>query len=68
MTMYTDEARLIKTKKCVKCNRSFQFKKSTKFSKNCYTAEAVAIIKELKIKRENEKLTKFINSNTNSLN
>ncbi len=42
--------RIIKTKKCWKCNHSFTFKNSTKFSKICTTKGAIVIIKELKTK------------------
>ena len=50
----------IKTKKCWKCNKSFQFKNSTKFSKNCSQSEAIAIIKHLKEKIEEQNLSKYI--------
>lgn len=50
----------IKTKKCIGCHRSFQFHKSTKFSKNCSTEGAILILKELKKRREGEDLTKFM--------
>jgi len=33
--------RVIKTKKCWKCNHSFSFKNSTKFSKKCTTKGAI---------------------------
>ena len=52
--------RIIKTKKCWKCNRSFQFKNSDKFSKVCSMEIAVAIIKQLKNKAEEKPLPKFI--------
>ncbi|MBY8983514.1 MAG: DUF1922 domain-containing protein [Candidatus Lokiarchaeota archaeon] len=42
--------RVIKTKKCWKCNRSFSFKNAAKFTKICTTQGAIAIIKELKTK------------------
>ena len=58
MWHYTN--RIIKTKKCVKCNRSFQFQKSTKFSKKCSIKGAIAILKELKNKMEKENLSKYI--------
>jgi len=41
-------ARLIRTKKCWKCNRSFLIKNSLKFSRTCSTKNAITIIKELK--------------------
>ncbi|MFX1461246.1 MAG: hypothetical protein ACFFBT_17510 [Promethearchaeota archaeon] len=50
--------KLIKTKKCWKCNRSFQFKKSTKFSKKCTLSQATKIIKHLKEKVESQSLIK----------
>jgi len=52
--------RFIKTKKCWKCNRSFQFKNSDKFSKVCTTETAIAIIKQLKNKPEEDRLSNFI--------
>jgi len=57
--------RFIKMKKCVKCNKSFQFQKSTKFSKNCSMEVAIAILKELKAKMQNGDLSKFINMGFN---
>lgn len=42
--------KIIKVKKCWKCNRSFTFKPSTKFSKEVTPAQAVKIIKYLKEK------------------
>jgi len=51
----------LKTKKCWKCNRSFQFKNSTKFTKLCTLKEAISIVKTLKKKGENESLIKYIN-------
>lgn len=62
MWHYTN--RFIKTKKCVKCNRSFQFQKSTKFSKQCSMEGAIAILKELKSKMEKENLSKYIYMST----
>ena len=60
--------RHIKTKKCVHCNKSFQFQKATKFSKICNLNQAIAIVKELKNKMQNEPLSKYINKeNTFSL-
>ncbi|MHA1491635.1 MAG: DUF1922 domain-containing protein [Promethearchaeota archaeon] len=53
--------RIIKTKKCWKCNRTFQFKKSKKFSKNCSLQEAIKIAKLLKkSKKEELNLLQFI--------
>ncbi|MFX0103959.1 MAG: DUF1922 domain-containing protein [Candidatus Hodarchaeota archaeon] len=40
--------RIIKSKKCWKCNHSFNFKNSTKFSKICSVKDAIIIIKDLK--------------------
>lgn len=45
----------IKQKKCWKCNKSFKFKNSSKFSKECTTREAIEIIKALKEKETKEK-------------
>lgn len=45
----------IKTKKCWRCNRSFQVKNSLKFSKMCSGVEAIAIMKELKVKNRDFK-------------
>ncbi|MHA2007944.1 MAG: hypothetical protein ACXABO_06280 [Promethearchaeota archaeon] len=44
--------RIIKIKKCWKCNHSFSFKNSTKFSKVCSIQGATVIIKQLKAKAE----------------
>ena len=38
----------IKSKKCIFCNKTFQFKHSRKFKQKCTDLEAVAIIKYLK--------------------
>lgn len=53
--------KIIKTKKCWKCNRSFLFKNSTKFSKMATFQGAIKIIKELKMKGEKESLFQFLN-------
>ena len=53
--------KIIKTKKCWKCNHSFQFKNSTKFSKVCSAQTAIEIIKELKRKVEDDSLTRDYN-------
>lgn len=50
---------IIKTKKCLKCNRSFQVQKSYKFTKKCTTEESIAIVKNLKKNMENEDLAKY---------
>ncbi|MHA1436490.1 MAG: hypothetical protein ACTSPD_02840 [Promethearchaeota archaeon] len=49
--------KVIKIKKCWKCNRSFQFQKSTKFSRQCTLKEAIALLKKLKEKIRNENFT-----------
>ena len=61
MWYYTN--RSIKSKKCLKCNRSFQVQKSYKFSKKCTIEESIAMLKELKKKMENEDLSKYTNKN-----
>ena len=53
--------KILKTKKCWKCNRSFQFKNSTKFSRTVTLQGAIKIIKDLKMKREKESLLKYLN-------
>ncbi|NVM44136.1 MAG: DUF1922 domain-containing protein [Candidatus Lokiarchaeota archaeon] len=53
--------KIIKTKKCWKCHRSFQFKNSTKFSRTVTLHRAIKIIKDLKMKGEKESLFKFLN-------
>ncbi len=65
MWHYTN--RFIKTKKCVKCNRSFQFQKSTKFSKQCSIEDAISILKEFKKRMHNEDLSKYISSDISQL-
>jgi len=57
---WTYSNKILKTKKCWKCNRSFQFKNSTKFSKKVTLQGAIKIIKDLKMKRETESLFKFL--------
>ncbi|MFX1329414.1 MAG: DUF1922 domain-containing protein [Promethearchaeota archaeon] len=42
--------RIIKSKKCWKCNKSFLFKNSNKFSKLCSLNDAIYTIKTLKRK------------------
>jgi len=51
--------KIIKSKKCWKCNRTFQFKNATKISRNCSINEAISIIKQLKGKREMESFSTF---------
>ncbi|MFW9999024.1 MAG: DUF1922 domain-containing protein [Candidatus Hodarchaeota archaeon] len=40
--------RVIKSKKCWKCNHSFSFKNSMKFTKVCSIKGAISIVKKLK--------------------
>ena len=51
----------IKRKRCIRCFRSFQFSKSTKFSKKCSLHDAIEVLKQLKMKEESEGLSGFIN-------
>jgi hypothetical protein len=53
--------KIIKTKKCWKCDRSFQFKNSRKFTKTVTLQDAIKIIKNLKMKGEMETIRKFLN-------
>ena len=55
--------KIIKIKKCVKCQRSFQFQKSTKFSKQCSMNTAIAVIKKLKISEKKETLSEYLIKN-----
>jgi len=57
--------KIIKTKKCWKCNRSFQFKNSFKFIRTATLKDAVRIIKNLKMKGEKETLFKFLDYEKN---
>lgn len=59
---WTYSSKIIKTKKCWKCNRSFQFKNSTKFSRMVTHQGAINVIKDLKIKGEKESLLKYLKS------
>ena len=52
--------KILKTKKCWKCNRSFQFKNSTKFSKTVTLQGAIKVIKNLKMKGDTDSLFKFL--------
>ncbi len=52
--------KILKTKKCWKCNRSFQFKNSFKFRRTVTSEDAIRIIKNLKMKGEKETLFKFL--------
>jgi hypothetical protein len=55
----------IKKKKCLKCNRTFKFSHSVKFSQECTRDEAIAIIKHLKEKEAKEEYGFFkLNLNT----
>lgn len=38
----------IKTKKCIKCNKSFKFENAKKMKRQCSLQEAITIIKQLK--------------------
>jgi len=53
--------KILKKKKCWKCNRTFQFQNSIKFSKKCSIRITIAILKELKKKAEEENLSKYLN-------
>ena len=57
--------KIIKTKKCWKCNRSFQFKNSFKVKRMVTTKDAIKIIKNLKLKGEKETLFKFLDYEKN---
>ncbi|MHA2288758.1 MAG: DUF1922 domain-containing protein [Promethearchaeota archaeon] len=57
---WTYTKKIIKAKKCLKCDRSFQFKNSSKFSRTVTHQGAIKIIKDLKLKREKESLLKFL--------
>ncbi|MFW9987971.1 MAG: DUF1922 domain-containing protein [Candidatus Odinarchaeota archaeon] len=46
--MWYYSKRIIKSKKCWKCNHSFLFKKSTKFTRMCSIKDAILIVKKLK--------------------
>ena len=54
--------KFLKKKKCWKCNRTFQFQHSIKFSKNCSMSIAIAILKELKKKTGEENLSNYLHS------
>ncbi len=57
--------KMIKTKKCWKCNRSFQFKNSFKIARTVTLSEAIKIIKKIKMKGEKETLFKFLDYEKN---
>ncbi len=50
----------IQSKKCWRCQHSFQFKNSVKFSKICTYTIAISIIKELKVRAQKEKISHFL--------
>jgi len=52
--------KILKKKKCWKCNRTFQFQHSIKFSKKCSMSIAIAILKELKKKTGEENLSNYL--------
>ncbi|MBD3214109.1 MAG: DUF1922 domain-containing protein [Candidatus Lokiarchaeota archaeon] len=45
----------IQKKKCWKCNKTFTFKNSSKFSQECSTRQAIEISKRLKEKKKEHK-------------
>ena len=57
--------KIIKTKKCWKCNRSFQFKNSFKIVRTVTLNDAIKIIKKIKMKGEKETLFKFLDYEKN---
>lgn len=57
--------KIIKTKKCWKCNRSFQFKNSFKVIRTVTLSDAIRIIKKIKMKGEKETLFKFLDYEKN---
>ena len=57
--------KILKSKKCWKCNRSFQFKHSVKFSKMITLQEAIKAIKKLKMSGEKESLFYYLNPKDN---
>ena len=57
--------KIIKTKKCWKCNRSFQFKNSFKVIRTVTLTDAIRIIKNIKMKGEKETLFKFLDYEKN---
>jgi len=52
--------RRIKSKKCWKCNHSFQFINSKKFVKTCTTQNAIKLIKDLKEQKQSKILLKYL--------
>ena len=57
--------KIIKTKKCWKCNRSFQFKNSFKIVRTVTLSDAIKIIKKIKMKGEKETLFKYLDYEKN---
>jgi len=57
--------KILKTKKCWKCNRSFQFKNSFKIVRMVTLNDAIKIIKKIKMKGEKETLFKFLDYEKN---
>ena len=57
--------KILKTKKCWKCNRSFQFKNSFKVTRMVTLTDAIKIIKKIKMKGEKETLFKFLDYEKN---
>ncbi len=57
--------KILKSKKCWKCNRSFQFKNSVKISKMVTLQEAIKTIKNLKMSVEKESLFYYLNPKDN---
>ncbi|TFG11772.1 MAG: DUF1922 domain-containing protein [Promethearchaeota archaeon] len=57
--------KLIKTKKCVRCNRTFQFQNAMKFSKLCSGYEAIRMLQELKKREAEETLSKHLKQKSN---
>ncbi len=62
---WTYSNKIIKTKKCWKCNRSFQFKNSFKVTRTVVLKDAIRIIKDLKMKGKKETLSKFLDYEKN---
>ena len=52
--------KIIKSRKCWKCHRIFQFKNSLKFFRECSMNQAISIMKRLKEREEKETLSKYI--------
>ena len=52
--------RIIKSRKCWKCDRIFQFKNSIKFSRECSINEAITVIKQLKEREQKPSISKYV--------